>query len=61
VPADGLIKPEANPFFCDMPHVLPDRRSFAASLAVARTRKALKYSVFERNGMPSQARLRLTM
>ena len=55
------IKPEANPSFCDLPHFLPVRHNFAASLAVARTRKALKCSVSQRNGMPSQVRLRLTM
>jgi hypothetical protein len=50
VPADEPIKPEANPTFCDVPHFPPVRHNFAASLAVARTRKALKYSVFQRNG-----------
>jgi hypothetical protein len=49
VPADGPIKPEANPSFCDLPHFLP-RHNFAASLAVARTRKALKCSAFQRKG-----------
>jgi hypothetical protein len=44
-----------------MPHVLPVRHNFAASLAVARTRKALKCSAFQGKGMPSQVRLRLTM
>jgi len=44
-----------------MPHVLPVRHNFAASLAVARTQKALKCSAFQRKGDAIAGAIALTM
>jgi hypothetical protein len=59
VPADGAIKAEANPSFCDMPHFRSVTTRPQARLRHARRGHGMLS--FSGNSMPSKARLRLTM
>jgi hypothetical protein len=59
VPADGLIKTEANPPFCDLQHFRSVTTLQQANSASARTPTPKMLSFLE-NSVPAQVRLRLT-